>query len=95
MSTAGAGVGVESLTVTAEPVDDGTLDAYQTQTATATTNADGTYTIEYLVPGTYTVSVAAPTTPSGLVTDPVDVEVAVGSAEDISGIDFEIVMSGS
>ena len=94
VSTALTDVSVESLTVTAEPVDKGTLEAYQTQTATATTGADGMYRIEFLVPGTYTVSVPPPTTPSGLVTEPVDVEVEVGSAEAVSDVDLAIVADG-
>ena len=92
VSTALTDVSVQSLTVTAAPIDEGTLEAFQTQTATTGTGADGTYTIEFLVPGTYTVSV---TPPDGLATEPADVEVPVGSAEDVSEVDFGIVESGS
>lgn len=91
VTTALTDVRVDSLTVTAEPVDEGTLEAYQTQMATTITGADGTYTLQFLVPGTYAVTV---TTPSGLTTQPVSVEVAVESAEDVTGVDFAVVASG-
>lgn len=88
VSTAVADVGIDALTVTATPVDEGTLEAFQTQIAISSTNTDGTYTIPFLVPGTYTVSV---TTATGFVTQPVNAEVPVASSEDVAGVDFEIV----
>ena len=80
MSTAIPDVSMEGLVVTAEPVAESSgSEAYQTQTATATTGADGSYTLGFLVPGTYTVSV---TPPAGQATDPTTatVEVTVSGA---------------
>ena len=82
------GVSVDALTVTAVPVDLETLEPFQTRIATTTTDADGTYMIRFLVPGTYTVSV---TLSDGFVTEPAPLQVEVGSAEDVSRVDFAIV----
>lgn len=83
---------VEGLVVTATPEDDGLLEEYQTLEGTAITNADGEYTIYFLVPGTYTVTVAAP---DGLTTDPASIEVELGEGEDEEEVDFALVVSGS
>ena len=80
---------VDSLTVTAEPVDDGDLEEYQTQTATTMTAADGTYTLRFLVPGTYTVTVTPPDTT--VVSSPDSTSVAVGFGENVTAIDFALV----
>lgn len=85
-------VSVEGLTVTATPVDEGTMEAYQTRTATAVTDANGAYTIHFLVPGSYTVTVAVA---EGQASDPASVPVTVGDAQDAVGVDFEIVASGT
>jgi hypothetical protein len=88
VTAAADSMNVVGLTVTAEPLGDGTLEAYQTRTATATTDSAGAYTIHYLVPGDYSVSVAAD---SGFVGEPASTDVTVGEAADVTGIDFEIV----
>lgn len=79
---------VDSLTVTATPQDEGSVEAYQTQTATTMTDLDGNYTIHFLVPGTYSVKV----TPwDGLATDPDSTVVTIGSSEDVTDVDFSLV----
>ena len=80
---------VDSLTVTAEPVDDGDLEEYQTQTATTMTAGDGTYTLPFLVPGTYTVTVA--TSDTTVTSSPDSISVTVGASENVTGIDFSLV----
>lgn len=82
------GVAVEGLTVTAEPTDPGTVEGYQTMAGTAITDADGAYTIHFLVPGSYDVTVALD---GGLGTEPASQSVTVGNSEDATGADFEIV----
>jgi hypothetical protein len=86
------GVSVEGLTVTAEPDDDGSLEPYQSMTGTALTDADGNYTIYFLVPGNYTVTVAAP---AGTTPNPESVAVELENAEDETGVDFALVANGS
>jgi hypothetical protein len=80
---------VEGLVVTAETVDPGDNEEFQTTTATAMTDESGAYGIYFLPPGTYTVTV---TTPEGLTTDPASVEVMVGEGEDVVDITFEILV---
>lgn len=83
------GVSVEGLTVMAEPTDEGTVEGYQTMAGTAITDADGNYTIHYLVPGSYEVTVAA-------ATDPESQSVTLGDSEDATGVDFALLdVSGS
>jgi hypothetical protein len=80
---------VAGLVVTAEPTDEGTLDDFQTRTATAVTDSIGGYTIHYVVPGSYSVTV----TPSDSVTTttPASVDVTVEPALHVTGIDFSLV----
>ncbi|MDX1676046.1 MAG: DUF4382 domain-containing protein, partial [Longimicrobiales bacterium] len=85
-------VDVDGLTVTADPTGTGTVEGYQTETATALTAEDGTYTIHFLVPGEYEVSVAAP---EGYFADPAMTTVNVGDAEDVTGVDFALDEAGS
>ncbi|MEX2465315.1 MAG: DUF4382 domain-containing protein [Gemmatimonadota bacterium] len=92
VSTELEGVSVEGLLVTAVPEDDGSLEEYQTKEGTATTNAEGEYTVYFLVPGQYTVSVA---TPDGLTTNPDSVTVELDESEDATGVDFAVIESGS
>jgi len=93
VTTALDGVSVEGLTVTAEPTDAGTVEGYQTMAGTAITDADGAYTIHFLVPGTYEVTVAVD---EGLGTEPASRSVTVGDSEDSTGADFEVIdVSGS
>ena len=82
------GVTVEGLTVTATPVDDTTLEPFQSGAATATTDANGDFTVFFLVPGDYEITVE---TPEGLTADPVTV--TVGASEDVTGVALEIVES--
>ncbi len=91
VSTALANTRVDSLTVTATPLDAGLLELFQSQTATTRTDAQGDYTLRFVVPGTYSVKVAVPT---GLATQPDSIVVSVGAAEDVVDVDFTIV-SGS
>jgi hypothetical protein len=79
---------VDSLEVTAEPTDEGLLEAYQTQTATTRTGADGTYTLPFIVPGEYVVRVTPPDTM--LAMDPDSVVVVVDLNEDVVGVDFTL-----
>jgi hypothetical protein len=91
VSTALSEVSVQGLLVTAEPVvEGGESETYQTQTATATTAADGTYTLPFLVPGTYTVSV---TPPADHAPDPATATVEVSPLGAVTGIDFTIVVA--
>lgn len=87
VSAADDSITVAGLTVTAEPVDEGILDAYQSTTATATTADDGSYTIHFLVPGSYTVTVAVP---EGFATDPASADVTVEKSGEATGADFVI-----
>jgi hypothetical protein len=79
---------VEGLVVSAETVDPGDDEEFQSRVATAVTDSVGGYTIHFLAPGTYTVTVAAG---EGLTTDPASVEVVVEASEDVEGIDFAVV----
>ena len=89
VSTAVADTRVDSLTVTAAPVDEGDLEEYQTQTATTMTAEDGSYTLWFLVPGTYAVTVTPPD--STVVSSPDTISVAVGASQNVTGVDFSLV----
>ena len=78
---------IEGLVVTAEPVSGTTLEPFQTVAATAMTDANGDYTIFFLVPGDYAVSLDAG---EGFMATPVDVTVA--ASENATGADFVIVL---
>lgn len=80
-------INVEGLMVTADPTGTGTVPGYQTMMASAMTDADGNYTLHYLVPGEYGVTVAVP---DGFITDPELATVNVGYDEDVMGVDFEV-----
>ena len=56
----------------------------QTPTATALTDANGAYTIQFLAPGTYTVTV------DGATVEPTSQSVTVGDAETVTGVDFVV-----
>lgn len=86
-------ISVEGITVTAEPVATGMLEAYQTATATAVTDSSGSYTINYLVPGSYAVDIPD----SSYVSAPDSVEVTVDRDQDLTGVDLQIdsLVSGS
>ena len=88
VSTALTGVSVESLVVRAEPTDAGSVEGYQSQTGTALTASDGTYTIFFLVPGSYEVTVDLD---PGLGTDPASHAVVIGDSENLMGVDFEVI----
>lgn len=94
---------VEGLTVTAEPPGSGGGSARiafqqepgeggQTETATATTDADGAYELSGLAPGTYTVSVEPP---EGFEPDPASLDVEVAEGEAVEGADFTLVEASS
>ena len=87
VSGAADSIDVEGLTVTAEPTGTGTVEGYQTRTATALTAEDGTYTLHFLVPGEYEVSVEAA---EGFAAAPALQTVNVGHDEDVMGVDFTI-----
>ena len=91
VSTALAAELVRGLSVTAEPADGDPMEPFQTGAVAGTTNDDGTYTLSFVLPGTYMVSV---TTPEGLATTPVSVEVEVGPNEDVVDVDFSLVEGG-
>jgi hypothetical protein len=92
VTTSVAGASLEGLVVTAEPLDEGTLEEYQSQTATAVTDENGAYTIHFLVPGSYAVSVDAG---EGFATDPASIDVELANDEDETDVDFVLVESGS
>jgi hypothetical protein len=79
---------VDSLKVTATPVDAGLLEAYQTQTVITRTHADGTYTLWFVIPGGYAVRVTPPDTT--LVSSPDSILVVVNEDEDVVDVDFTI-----
>lgn len=94
---------VEGLTVTAEPAGSSGGSARiafqqqpeeggQTETATATTDADGAYELSGLAPGTYTVSVEPP---EGFEPDPASLDVEVAEGEAVEGADFTLVEASS
>jgi len=88
VSTSLDGQSVEGLTVRATPTDTGTVAGYVAQMATATTDADGNYTIPYLVPGGYNVTVDLG---PGLGTDPDSQDVALADGDNTTGVDFELI----
>jgi hypothetical protein len=79
---------VEGLVVTAAPTDGGTVEGYQTEAGTALTDADGNYTIFFLVPGSYDVTVEVD---EGLGTDPEVYSVLLEYKENETGVDFEVI----
>jgi uncharacterized protein DUF4382/carboxypeptidase family protein len=79
-------VSVEGLVVTAEPLEGTTLEPFQGAAGSAMTDADGAYTIFFLVPGDYEVSVAAG---DSLTVTPDTV--TVGESEAVTGVDFDVV----
>ncbi len=85
------GIDPPGLTITARPLDEGVLEPYQTQTATAAVALDGSYTLPFMAPGRYAVNVNVPT---GYTTDPGITEAVVDIGEDVSGVDFQIVADG-
>jgi hypothetical protein len=89
VSTALDGQSVEGLTVRAEPTDGGTVPGYTPQSATATTEADGSYTIPALVPGSYDVTVEGLS--AGRATDPESQAVTLADGENMTGVDFEVI----
>lgn len=88
VTTAVAGADVEGLIVAAIPLNPDILEAYQTVTATAVTADDGTYTLPYMVSGDYAIDV---TVPAGYTTVPAITEARLGEAENLTGVDFEVV----
>jgi hypothetical protein len=82
------GQSVDGLTVRAVPTDAGTAPGYTAQTDTAVTDADGNYTIPYLVPGTYNVTVDLS---PGLSTDPASQAVTLANGQDTTGVDFDVI----
>lgn len=81
------GVSVEDLTVTATPVVDGDLEAWQSSTRVVMSAQDGTYRLSFLPPGTYTVTV---TPPEGFTSTPESIEVEVGEGEEVVDVDFAL-----
>jgi hypothetical protein len=79
---------VDSLEVEAEPVDEGLVEEFQTETATGMTDEDGSYKLWFLAPGEYTVRVT-PADPT-LRAQPDSIRVVVDLGEDVEGVDFEI-----
>jgi hypothetical protein len=92
VTTSVVGASLEGLVVTAEPLDGGTLEQYQSQTATAVTDETGAYTIHFLVPGSYAVSVDGG---DGFATNPASIDVELANSEDETDVDFVLVESGS
>lgn len=88
LTTEEEGLSVEGLTVVAEPVDEGDVPGYQTETGTALTAEDGTYTIFFLVPGTYDVTVDLS---AGLASDPESQTVELDFKENATDVDFAIL----
>jgi hypothetical protein len=88
VSTSLQDTSIEGLVVTAEAVDPGDDEEFQSHMATAVTDSIGTYAINFVAPGTYTVTVAAG---DGLTTDPATLEVVVGASEDVEDVNFAVV----
>ena len=86
VSTQLTNTSVEGLVMTAAPVEGTTLEPFQTTSATAVTDANGDYSLLFLVPGDYEVSVDAG---EGLTSTPVTV--TVGASGDVTGVDFEVI----
>ena len=74
---------VEDIPVTARPEDDDDL-----ETASAVTDEEGEYTLQFLVPGSYWVKL---TLPDGLASEPDSTLVEVDASEDVADVDFEVV----
>jgi hypothetical protein len=91
VSTGLADVPVAGLTVMASPAEGDIMGEFQTREATATTDAEGAYTLSFVLPGSYTVTVE---TAEGQTTDPVRVEVELGVDEDVTDVDFAVVAGG-
>lgn len=88
LSTSITDQSLEDLVVTAETVDPGVDEEFQSSKATGVSEASGTYTIFFLAPGSYNVTVG---TPDGVTSSPPSTEVTVGESEDVTGVDFELV----
>jgi hypothetical protein len=94
-SIAGAVVladGVENVSVEALQVSV-TSTAEGAEPVTVATDASGAYLVEDLLPGTYTVAVAFEE--EGFLLYPAEIEVEVGSAEEVTGVDFLVIEAGS
>jgi hypothetical protein len=91
VSSLAAAVSEAGRLVTARPLDEGILEPYQTQTATATTAPDGSYTLPFLPAGSYVVNVDVP---DGYTTDPSLTEARVDVSTDVTGVDFLIRSDG-
>jgi hypothetical protein len=74
-----AGSALADATVRARLLDPGTIDALQTDEATAVTDASGAYKIWFLAPGSYAVSVDGMTG---------EQTVVVGESQDVTGVNF-------
>jgi hypothetical protein len=88
--SAPAEVSVEDIVVSAELTESTELEELQTAAGTAVTADDGTYRIWFLAPGTYTVTIAAP---EGFDSDPESRSVVVAAGQNVTGIDFTLVVS--
>ena len=84
------GTSVEGLVVTAEAVDPGDDEEFQSSIGTGTTDENGDYTIYFLAPGDYTVSVVFPEG-STLGTTPESTDVTIDPSENETGVDFEVI----
>ena len=83
-----SGSGAAGRVVTALPLDNHTLEPFQTEGATTAVGSDGGYTLEWLVPGTYAISVE---TGDSLTTQPTLEQVTVAEGETVSNVDFLLV----
>lgn len=91
VTTALESTSVENLTVTARLDGDESAEDFQTLTVSGLTDAEGDYTLHFVVPGAHWVKVAAP---EGLAATPDSTLVEVDPSEDVTGVNFQIV-SGS
>lgn len=78
----------EDIDVRAFPLDEASLQPYQTLGSTAITAANGSYELDFLTPGEYAVDVIVG---PGFTTVPAIEQITVGPGEGVTNVDFQVV----